>query len=63
MATFYDQIGANRRNSVVLALAVVLILGLLGTVIGIAVTGAVEAGLVSAGIAVGVGLVASMITF
>ena len=58
MATFYDQIGANRRNSVVLALAVILILGLLGTAIGIAATGVLEAGLLSAGIAVGVGLLA-----
>lgn len=63
MATFHDQIGANRRNSVLLALAVILILGLLGTAIGIAVTGVVEAGLLSAGIAVGVGLLASLVSF
>ena len=63
MATFYDQIGANRRNSVLLALAVIVILGLLGTAIGIAATGAVEAGLLSAGIAVGVGLLASLISY
>ncbi len=63
MATFHDQIGANRRNSVLLALAVILILGLLGTAVGIAVTGVVEAGLLSAGIAVGVGLLASLVSF
>ena len=38
--TFYQQFGANRRNSVLLALAVVLVLGLLGMAIGVAVTGA-----------------------
>ena len=38
-ATFQQQIGANRRNSLLLALAVVLILGLLGLLIGWAVTG------------------------
>jgi len=63
MATFYDQIGANRRNSVLLALAVILILGLLGTAIGVAVTGAPEAALPSAGLAVGVGLLASLISY
>ena len=63
MATFYDQIGANRRNSVLLALAVILILGLMGTAIGVAVTGAPEAALPSAGLAVGVGLLASLISY
>ena len=38
-STFYGQIGANKRNSVLLALAVVLLLGLLGLLIGWAVTG------------------------
>lgn len=63
MATFYDQIGANRRNSVLLALAVVVILGLLGAVIGFAVTGVPEAALLGAGLAVAVGLFASLISY
>jgi heat shock protein HtpX len=61
--TFYDQIGANRRNSVLLALVVILLLGVLGTAIGVAVTGSLQAALPSAGLAVGVGLLASVITY
>lgn len=38
-ATFYAQQSANRRNSVILALAVVLLLGVLGFAIGYALTG------------------------
>ena len=34
MATFYDQIGANKRNSVLLVLFVVLLLGALGLTVG-----------------------------
>jgi len=63
MATFYDQIGANRRNSVLLAVAVVLILGVLGAAIGFAVTGVPEAALLGAGLAVTVGLSASLISY
>ena len=62
-STFYDQIGANRRNSVLLALAVVLILGLLGMAIGVATTGAAEAALLGAAIAVGIGLVAALASY
>jgi heat shock protein HtpX len=63
VATFYDQIGANRRNSVLLALVVVLLLGVLGLAIGVAVTGRPEAALPSAGLAVGIGLLASLVTY
>ena len=38
--TFYQQIGANKRNSVLLALAVTALLGGLGLFIGWAITGA-----------------------
>jgi heat shock protein HtpX len=62
-STFYDQIGANRRNSVLLALAVILILGLLGMAIGVAVTGAPQAALPAAALAVGIGLLASVVTY
>src|SRR3954453_13702636 len=40
--TFYDQIGANRRNSVLLALAVIVLFGVLGFAIGYAITGYAE---------------------
>ena len=63
MATFYDQIGANRRNSVLLAIAVILILGLLGAVIGMAVTGVLEAALLSAALALTIGLFASLASY
>ncbi len=63
MATFYDQIGANRRNSVLLALAVIVLLGLLGLLIGWAVTGDPRAALPSTGIAIVVGLLASLFSY
>lgn len=62
-STFYGQIGANKRNSVLLALAVVFLLGLLGLLIGWAVTGDPRAALPSMAIAIGVGLVASLATY
>ncbi len=62
-STFYGQIGANKRNSVLLALAVVVLLGLLGLLIGWAVTGDPRAALPSLAIAVGVGLVASLVSY
>ena len=62
-ATFYDQIGANRRNSVLLALTVILVLGLLGMVIGIAVTRALGAAVPAAALAIGIGVVASVIAY
>jgi heat shock protein HtpX len=62
-STFYGQIGANKRNSVLLALAVVVLLGLLGLLIGWAVTGDPRAALPSLAIAIGVGLVASLATY
>ncbi len=61
--TFYGQIGANKRNSVILALAVVILLGLLGLFIGWGVTGDPRAALPSTGIAIGVGLLASLFSY
>jgi heat shock protein HtpX len=61
--TFYSQIGANRRNSVLLALAVVILLGLLGLLIGWAMTGDPRAALPSMAIAVVIGLVASFASY
>ncbi len=63
MATFYDQISANKRNSVLLALFVVLLLGLLGLTIGWAVTGDPRAAIPSTGIAIAVGLIAALFSY
>jgi heat shock protein HtpX len=60
VATFYDQIGANRRNSFLLALAVVVILGALGFSIGYALTGTAGGGLAATTIAVILGVVMSL---
>jgi heat shock protein HtpX len=60
VATFYDQIGANRRNSFLLALAVVVILGALGFSIGYALTGTTGGGLAATTFAVVLGVVTSL---
>lgn len=52
--TFYSQIAANRRNSVLLALVLTLLFGVLGFVIGYALSGYVQGGLAATGIAVGI---------
>jgi heat shock protein HtpX len=62
-ATFYDQIGANKRNSVLLALVVVVLLGALGLTIGWAVTGERAAAIPSTGIAIAVGLIAAVFSY
>jgi heat shock protein HtpX len=51
-STFYSQIAANRRNSFLLALVVVLLLGVLGFAIGYAVSGYLQGGLAATAIAV-----------
>jgi heat shock protein HtpX len=56
-ATFYDQISANRRNSFLLALVVVLLLGALGFAIGYAITGSAGGALATTTIAVIIGVV------
>lgn len=61
--TFHHQIAANRRNSILLALAVIVLLGLLGLFIGWGVSGYAEAALPSAGLAIGLGLVAAVASF
>jgi heat shock protein HtpX len=62
-STFYAQIGANKRNSFLLALLVVALLGLLGLFIGWGVTGDPRAALPSTAIAIAVGLAASLISY
>jgi heat shock protein HtpX len=58
--TFYDQMAANRRNSLLLAVAVVVILGALGFSIGYALTGTATGGLGTTLVAVAIGLVMSL---
>src|SRR5436305_1222991 len=58
--TFYDQIGANRRNSLLLALAVVALFGVLGFAIGYAITGYAQGALAVMGIALIIGGLASV---
>ncbi|MDQ2964510.1 MAG: M48 family metallopeptidase [Chloroflexota bacterium] len=55
-ASFYDQISANRRNSFLLALVVVLLLGALGFSIGYALTGSAAGAVVTTAIAVIIGV-------
>jgi heat shock protein HtpX len=51
-STFYSQIAANRRNSFLLALAVIALLGLLGFAIGYAVSGSISGSVVATTVAV-----------
>ena len=62
-ATFYGQISANRRNSILLALIVVLLLGAIGFAIGGAVGGTPRTGLAAAGIALVVGFGAALLSY
>jgi heat shock protein HtpX len=50
--TFYDQIGANKRNSFLLSLLVVLLFAILGFAIGYAISGSASGALFVMGIAV-----------
>jgi heat shock protein HtpX len=60
MATFYDRIGENRRNSFLLAAVVVVLLGALGLTIGWAVTGDPRAAVPSLIGAIIIGVLASL---
>ena len=53
--TFYQQVAANRRNSFLMALFVVALLGLLGFAIGYGVFGSPAGGIGVTAVAVGVG--------
>jgi heat shock protein HtpX len=62
-ATFYDQISANRRNSFLLALVVVLLLGALGFSIGYALTGSAGGAVATTTLAVIVGVVMALASY
>ena len=59
-ASFYDQISANRRNSFLLALVVVVFLAALGFSIGYALTGSAGGGIGTTVIAIVVGTLAAL---
>lgn len=62
-STFYDQISANRRNSLLLAALVILILGALGFSIGYALTGDPGGGLGTTLLAIVLGLIAAFVSY
>jgi heat shock protein HtpX len=59
-SSFYDQISANRRNSFLLALVVIVLLAALGFSIGYALTGSAEGGIGTTVIAVIIGTLAAL---
>src|SRR5947208_2246339 len=58
--TFYQQISANKRQSIFLALIVAALLGVLGFVIGMALTGKVSGGIAATVIAVVIAAITSL---
>jgi heat shock protein HtpX len=61
--SFYQQISANRRRSVLLVLLLTALLGVFGFVIGYAVSGAPEGGIVAVVVAVIIALLLSSISY
>ncbi len=61
--TFYQQVAANRRNSFLMALFVVALLGLLGFAIGYGVFGTPAGGIGVTAVAVGVGVLSGLGTY
>jgi heat shock protein HtpX len=62
-SSFYDQISANRRNSFLMALVVIVLLGVLGFAIGYAIVGGPEGGVLVTGLALGVGAISGVGTY
>ena len=62
-STFYDQIAANRRNSLLMAGLVVVLLALLGFAIGYALSGSIAGSIVTTAFAVGLGALAGVGTY
>ncbi len=61
--TFYQQVAANRRNSFLMALLVVVLLGLLGFAIGYVMFGSAAGGLATTLAAVGIGTLSGIGTY
>jgi heat shock protein HtpX len=61
--TFHSQIAANRRRSLLLIVSVFVLLGVLGFVIGYAVSGFPEGGYVAIAIAVAIALVMTSVSY
>ncbi len=61
--TFYQQISANRRRSVVLVLILTAILGVFGFVIGFAMSGAWQGGLVAVAVAVVIAMLLTSVSY
>jgi heat shock protein HtpX len=62
-STFYDQIAANRRNSLLMAGLVVVLLALLGFAIGYALSGSLAGSILTTAFAVGLGALAGVGTY
>jgi heat shock protein HtpX len=62
-STFYNQIAANKRNSVLLALALTLILAALGLTIGYGLSGSVSGAIGAVVFAVTLGVLLSLVSY
>ncbi len=62
-STFYNQIAANKRNSVLLAIGLILLLVVLGMAIGYGLTGDLAGGLSATVLAVVVGVLVSLVSY
>ncbi len=61
--SFYAQIGANRRNSVVLVVILTALLGVFGFVVGFALSGSWQGGLLAVFIAVVIAMLLSAVSY
>jgi heat shock protein HtpX len=61
--SFYNQIGSNKRQSVLLAAVVVIVLGVLGYVIGFAISGTASGGIVATVLALVLGSLSGVATY
>ena len=62
-STFYNQIAANKRNSVLLAIGLILLLSILGLAIGYGLTGDLAGGVSATVLALGVGILVSLVSY
>ncbi|MEA2538493.1 MAG: heat shock protein HtpX [Chloroflexota bacterium] len=62
-STFYSQIAANKRNSVLLAIGLILLLAILGLAIGYGLTGSLSGGVSATVLALFVGVLVSLVSY